>query len=150
LCGLTIGSIILGVSFTKAFAQKPSDSISSRINTNSIKTDNDSILFYDVISKEKMPLSPGGERRMLDFIHRSIKYPEKALKERTQGTVLIRFLLTTEGKVGKIEVSHSLSLECDMEAKRIIKSLQEFIPVIQNGKNARVWFTIPITFKLKK
>lgn len=39
--------------------------------------------------------------------------------------------------------------ELDAEALRVVRSLPAFTPGEMNGKAVAVWYTIPITFKLK-
>ena len=38
--------------------------------------------------------------------------------------------------------------DLDKEAVRVVKSLPKFVPGKMNGQSVRVWFTLPITFKL--
>lgn len=39
--------------------------------------------------------------------------------------------------------------DCEAEAVRVVKSLPRFIPGKQQGKPVRVWFTLPIIFRLQ-
>ncbi len=102
---------------------------------------------YQVI--EQMPLFPGGDKEMLNFISRNIKYPVSAFRNGIQGKVILRFVVSKTGKVVRVEVIRSLSPECDKEAIRVIELLPDFIPGKLNGENVSVWYTMPITFKLQ-
>lgn len=102
---------------------------------------------YQVV--EQMPQFPGGEKSLLNFINQNVRYPVMAQQNGIQGTVIIRFVVSTSGKVKKVEVIRSLNRDCDNEAVRVIKLLPDFIPGKQNGVNVAVWYTLPIRFKLQ-
>ena len=99
---------------------------------------------------EQMPQYPGGETELLNFISKNLKYPESAIKNKIQGKVTMRFVVTESGEVDKVEVLRSLQADCDKEAIRVVKSLPKFIPGKQSGKLVSVWYTLPVNFKLPK
>jgi len=99
---------------------------------------------------EQMPQFPGGESALLNFVYKNLEYPESAIKDKIQGKVIIRFVVTESGEINKVEVIRSLQPDCDKEAIRVIKLLQKFIPGKRDGKPTKIWFTIPINFKLEK
>ncbi|MDP4238975.1 MAG: energy transducer TonB [Bacteroidota bacterium] len=102
---------------------------------------------YTVI--EQMPQFPGGESELLSYIGKNLKYPVIAQENGIQGKVIVRFVVTKNGSVDKVEVVRQLDPACDKEAIRVIRSLPKFIPGKQNGVNVSVWYTLPITFKLE-
>ena len=102
---------------------------------------------YSVI--EQMPQFPGGEAELLGYIGKNLKYPVIAQENGIQGKVIVRFVVTKNGSVDKVEVVRQLDPACDREAIRVIRSLPKFIPGKQNGVNVSVWYTLPITFKLE-
>jgi len=102
---------------------------------------------YNVI--EQMPVFPGGESELLGYIGKNLKYPIIAQENGIQGKVIVRFVVTKNGSVDKVEVVRQLDPACDREAIRVIRSLPKFIPGKQNGVNVSVWYTLPITFKLE-
>ena len=102
---------------------------------------------YDVV--EQMPQFPGGETALLANIGQNLKYPTIAQENGIQGRVIVRFLVGTDGSISNVQILRSLDPACDKEAIRLIKSLPKFIPAKQNGVNVAVWYTLPITFKLK-
>jgi len=105
-------------------------------------------LVYCYVS-EQMPQYPGGEEELLNFISRNLKYPKEAILNKIQGKVMVRFVITEKGDVEKVEVIRSLYPACDQEAVRIVKSFSKFTPGKQNGRPAKVWYTIPISFKIE-
>lgn len=99
-------------------------------------------------SVEKMPEYPGGDKALMDFFFRNIRYPASAVEKKIQGRVTLRFVVNKTGNVENIEVIRGLNEACDAEAIRVIKLMPKWIPGVQKGENVSVYFTVPILFKL--
>jgi protein TonB len=97
---------------------------------------------------EQMPEFPGGEKELLNYICKNLQYPTISQEMGVQGKVILRFVVSKNGMVDKVEVLRALDEACNNEAIRVVKTLPKFIPGKQNGTNVSVWFTLPITFKL--
>ena len=93
------------------------------------------------------PYYPGGQDAITAFVRENMKYPEAALKNKTEGTVVLRYDINHKGKVTDAKVLPSLGHGCDEEAIRLIKQLEFIAPKNRGGK---VLFhkTIQIHFKL--
>ena len=102
----------------------------------------------DVPDGFEPPMFPGGERALMEFLKENVKYPPMAAKRKTQGKVVMTFVVDKTGKVTEIKVAKSVDIYLDTEAMRVCKLLPNFIPARQNGEPVSVWFTLPITFKL--
>lgn len=100
--------------------------------------------------KAKMPVFEGGEQRLITYISTFLKYPDDAVKNNIQGTVLVEFMITTTGKVTNAKVLKGLSPSCDTEAVRVVSSMPDWIPGEYKGKPVNVIFKIPIAFKFKR
>ena len=98
---------------------------------------------------EQMPVFPGGEQELLNYIGKNLRYPVIDQENNVQGKVILRFVVTKTGLVDKVEILRSLSHSSDNEAIRVVKSLPRFIPGKQNGRTVSVWYTLPVTFKLE-
>jgi TonB family protein len=92
---------------------------------------------------------PGGEREMMMYLGRNIKYPTAASKKNVSGTVLISFEVGKHGNISKPEVVKGLGYGLDDEAVRVVWNMPKWIPAKQNGENVAVQYTIPIQFKLE-
>ena len=99
---------------------------------------------------EQMPQFPGGDRELLSFIAKNLRYPTIAQENGIQGKVFVRFVVSATGDVKDVKVMRSLDPYCDKEAIRVIQSLPKWIPGKQNGRNVPVYYTVPITFKLQQ
>src|SRR5450759_2712764 len=98
---------------------------------------------------EEMPMFPGGDRALLDYISENTIYPEASKAQNIQGRVIIRFCVTAKGGVSLVSVIKGVAPELDAEAVRVVKTLPTFNPGKQGGKPVPVWYMVPITFTLK-
>ena len=88
---------------------------------------------------EQMPQFPGGDRELLSFIAKNLRYPTIAQENGIQGKVFVRFVVSATGDVKDVKVMRSLDPYCDKEAIRVIQSLPKWIPGKQNGRNVPVY-----------
>lgn len=118
-----------------------------------LETTNVDGIAKDSIKKDAQPdmsaQFPGGERALISFIAKNVVYPEVALKNDIQGTVIVRFLIKKNGKPSKFSVVKSLSKECDAEALRVAKLLPRFTPARKDGKAVPIYFKLPVRFILR-
>ena len=98
---------------------------------------------------EEMPMFPGGDRALLDYISEYTIYPEASKAQNIQGRVIIRFCVTAKGGVSLVSVLKGVAPELDAEAVRVVKTIPTFNPGKQGGKTVPVWYMVPITFTLK-
>lgn len=99
---------------------------------------------------EVMPVFPGGEGELMKYIANNLKYPEDAIKKKIQGKVICRFIVTELGEISEVTVLRSLDASVDDEAIKVLKQMPKWTPGQQNGKNSKVYYVLPITFKLPK
>jgi periplasmic protein TonB len=96
-----------------------------------------------------MPMFPGGDAALLNYVAVNTKYPETAKKQNIQGKVIIRFCVNPDGGVSLASVLKGVSPDLDAEALRVVNSLPSFKPGRQAGKPVPVWYMVPISFSLK-
>ncbi|MBR5085785.1 MAG: energy transducer TonB [Muribaculaceae bacterium] len=102
------------------------------------------------MSAATMPEFHGGEKALIKYINKHIKYPRYAQDNNIQGKVVVQFVVEKDGSIGEVKIARSVDKDLDAEAKRVCKSLPKFRPGKNaNGDSVRVWYTIPITFKLQ-
>ena len=97
---------------------------------------------------EQMPQLPGGggQRGIVDAIVKNIEYPELAPDARQEGRVLVKFIVSSEGKVRDIELVKGLAPAYDAAVVAAIQQLPTFVPGKQSGKPVSVSFTVPVLF----
>jgi periplasmic protein TonB len=98
---------------------------------------------------EEMPMFPGGEVALLQYIADHTQYPEVAKENNVQGKVIVRFCVTSKGGVDKVSILKGVDPELDKEAIRVVQTLPAFKPGKQGGKPVPVWYMVPINFTLK-
>ena len=100
-------------------------------------------------SVEQMPQFPGGDAALMEYIESHIQYPPTYAEIHVQGKVVVQFVVDKTGEIGEVKVVRSVDKDLDDEAVRVVKTLPKFIPGRQNGQAVSVWYTLPVTFKLK-
>ena len=114
---------------------------------------------------EDMPLFPGcsdeadeklrkecSNQKLLEFIYKNIEYPAVAKDNHIEGTVVLKFVIDEKGKVDKITILKDIGANCGQEAVRVVKLMNEqniiWEPGRQRGRAVKVWFMLPVKFKL--
>ncbi|RQO31757.1 hypothetical protein DBR32_07375 [Taibaiella sp. KBW10] len=100
-------------------------------------------------SVEQMPEFPGGANAMNQFLQKNIRYPKEAVEAKIQGKVFLKFVVTEMGEITNVTVVRSVDRILDREALRVVKSMPKWKPGKQNGKSVRVYYTLPISFKMQ-
>jgi len=131
--------------------QKVAPSKSQNISKSTIQTDAQTIKkedkeIYKMV--EKMPQFPGGDKALLTYISRNIKYPADAHLNGIQGRIIVQYVVTKSGKVEQAKILRGLYPSIDAEGLRVVNSLPDWIPGEQNGKKVAVYYALPLTFKL--
>ncbi len=103
-----------------------------------------------VTAAEKMPQYIGGnDAAMMNFLAENLRYPESAIKDSIQGRVVVRFIVAKTGDVSDVEILRKVDPAIDQEAERVVKLLK-FTPGEVGGKPVDCFYTLPVTFRLKK
>lgn len=97
---------------------------------------------------EELPEYPGGMVEFMKWLTANLKYPDKALKQKIKGKVMISFIVNKDGKVSDIKLVKSVNRLLDEEALRVAKLMPDWKPGIENGKPCRTMIAIPIVFEI--
>jgi len=103
-------------------------------------------LFFDVVDTPPSPV--GGFEAWSRHLSENLTYPTSARMKGIQGTVLVSFIVNTDGTIEGIELVQGIGGGCDEEAIRIIKSSPSWTPGMIKGKAVRTRMKIPIGFRL--
>ena len=102
---------------------------------------------YDQV--EVKPEFPGGMPALVKYLQENIKYPSAALAEKAQGKAFVRFVVEKDGSITNTEIIKSTgNIYLDKEALRVASNMPKWKPGMQQGKPVRVFFMLPISFKL--
>jgi TonB family protein len=94
---------------------------------------------------EQMPEFPGDINK---YLSTNLRYPAEAAQKDIQGRVVVRFIVQEDGSIDQATVVRGIGGGCDEEALRVVKAMPRWKPGKQNGKPVKVYFTLPISFKL--
>lgn len=94
---------------------------------------------------------PGGFAAWLRYLNKNFHYPEDALANEIQGTVVVQFIVDRDGVVSDVEaVSGPETGGLKQEAIRVIRQSGKWIPAIQNGRQVKSYKKQPVIFKLEQ
>ncbi len=92
-----------------------------------------------------------GQKKLIETLQKTIKYPAKAIDDKVNGTVLHSFVIEADGTMSNLELVKSVTPECDAAAYHAIVDLMEISgpwePGTLDGKPAAVRYTLPIRFQ---
>ncbi|MBZ5859456.1 energy transducer TonB [Flavihumibacter profundi] len=91
---------------------------------------------------------PGGASAWQRYLNKSLHYPQEAIDQEVQGTVVVQFIVDKAGMVSDVEAI-SGPQELREEAVRVIKKSGQWTPAVQNGRQVKSYKKQPITFKLE-
>jgi TonB family protein len=83
----------------------------------------------------------------LSEVRERIVYPEAAVEDNVQGTVVARVLIDTAGKYVRHRLVKSVAPDIDAAVEEVLSDLR-FTPAIQDGKPVMFWLNLPFPFKL--
>ena len=102
---------------------------------------------------EVMPEYPGGAKELMNYLSKSLKYPEKA--KDAAARVIVTFVVEDDGNISNIktvyfksenEISEEAKNALIEESERVVSNMPNWTPGKQNGENVAVNFTLPITY----
>ncbi|MDB5285563.1 MAG: hypothetical protein JWR05_512 [Mucilaginibacter sp.] len=99
---------------------------------------------------EQSPSFLGGDVEFQNYVVKNVRYPAKARENKTQGRVIVTFVVEPDGSLTNARVVRGIGDGADEEALRVIKASPKWLPGIQNGRKVRVQYTVPIQFSLAK
>jgi periplasmic protein TonB len=92
---------------------------------------------------------PGGLEGWKEFLQNNLRYPSFAVRERIQGTVILQFIVCSDGTVCDIEAV-SGPIELRQSAINALKKTPNWKPAIQDGQNVRSYKKQPIIYSLQR
>lgn len=111
-------------------------------------TDEDEDIDYVYKIVEKKAEFPGGQRKLMEYLKKNVKYPKLALDKSIEGRVLVKFTIKKDGTIDDIRVIKGVDSILDEEAIRVVKNMPKWIPAQHNGKDVSSTFILPISFRL--
>lgn len=107
---------------------------------------NDKVLHFRVV--EEMPEFPGGMVAFMKWLTQNLHYPPQAKQQKQQGTVVVSFVINTDGSVSNARLVRPRHALLDREAMRVLRMMPAWKPGQDHGKPCRTLVCIPIEFKI--
>lgn len=98
-------------------------------------------------SPEIMPEYPGGEDALIKFLSSNLIYPQYAMENEIEGTVLAQFVICEDGSLCDLKFIDSNNTSLHKATYEVLSNMPNWTPGSKNGKNVRVMYTLPVTFK---
>ena len=95
-----------------------------------------------------LPQFNGGLSGFSSYLSSNLTYPKEAKEAGVQGRVYLSFVVEKDGKLTDVKVIRGVGSGLDEEALRVMQRSPKWIPGEQRGRLVRVFYTIPIFFKL--
>ena len=138
-------SYMMPLTFKLTEGQPAKPSKKADTNKPDMKPDKNGV--YQIV--EEMPVFPGGEQALMDYVSKNVVYPKEAQEKGISGRVFVGFIVEKDGSVSDVKVLRGIGGGCDEEAVRVISGLPKWKPGKQEGKPVRVSYQMPINFKLQ-
>jgi len=101
------------------------------------------------IDKQPKPQFSAEVLNFPTFLAKNIEYPEAAFKQNVAGTVKLKFVIETSGRVSNILVVNAVGGGCTEEAIRVLK-LIKWMPGIKDHYAVRTIMPLEMTFDIAK
>jgi TonB family protein len=116
--------------------------IAARIND--VGKDGNSI--FDIT--EVQPNPPGGMQGWNKYLQENLTYPAEARSKGIEGTVIVVFVINSDGSVSNPEILRGIGGGADEEALRVVKNSPDWSPAKQKDQVVNSRMRLPIRFKL--
>lgn len=110
----------------------------------------DVVSFYDCDDRPLFSNNADPRYFLREWVYHYLKYPQAAVRNGIQGTVMVQFIIEKDGKVTDVKVVKGVDPELDEEAVRVIQASPKWKPGRMGGNKVRSALTLPIEFRLEK
>ncbi|MDG1276490.1 MAG: energy transducer TonB [Algoriphagus sp.] len=90
----------------------------------------------------------GGMDAWYAYLKKNLIYPSQARRMGIEGSVIVRFVVNTDGTIEDVEVLRSIGGGCDEIAMKVIANSPAWNPGIIKDRPVRSRMTMPIRFRL--
>ena len=113
-----------------------------------VKAQSDSIPKEIYSFVQEMPRFPFGEDSMNRFIANHLIYPKAAKTNKTEGTVVIQFVVDKDGSLVDYKILRDIGDGCGQAVLDVLKKMPSWISGKQRDKKVAVFVTLPVVFTL--
>ena len=110
----------------------------------------DVVSFYDCDERPLFSNNADPRHFLKEWVYHYLRYPQSAVRDGVQGTVMVQFIIEKDGKVSDVRVVKGVDPELDEEAVRVIAASPKWKPGKMGGNRVRSSLTVPVEFRLEK
>jgi protein TonB len=107
--------------------------------------DEPTVAFPEIMSEY-----PGGESALRKFLLANMNYPAQAKDFGLEGTVYIKFTVSSAGVVKDVQIERGVDPLLDHEAIRVVSMMPDWIPAQQGIRKVATYIHLPVKFSLRK
>ena len=90
----------------------------------------------------------GGLAEFIAYLQKNVVYPPKALEQKVEGTVYVKFTVGLDGTIENAEVSKGFGYGCEEAAVKVVMGAPKWIPAVEKGKIVKQIMIVPVKFRL--
>ena len=96
---------------------------------------------------QQIPEFPGGMSAFTKWLTRNLRYPEQSQRYKTQGMVVVSFVVNKDGTASDIKIEKSAEARLDAEVIRVMKLMPKWQPGMQDNQPCRTILVVPVSFR---
>ncbi len=112
--------------------------------------DGKTVPYFDCDQRPQFFGSSDPRHFLKEWVYQYLKYPQAAIRNGIQGTVMVQFVIEEDGKVTDVKVVKGVDEELDAEAIKVVSASPKWKPGKVGGSKVRASLTLPIEFRLEK
>ncbi len=101
-----------------------------------------------LVVMEQLPEFPGGASAFMKWITANVKYPRRAQDLKIEGSVVVSFIVDTEGNPTMMKLEKSTNPMLGSFVLGVMRNMPKWKPGVQNGKICPAMIRVPINFEL--
>ena len=99
---------------------------------------------------ETMPTFQGGDLNTFrNWVQSNVRFPQIALENGIQGTVVLSFVIEKDGSLTNIQVLRTPDRSLAEEATRVLQKSPKWTPGKQRNQVVRVKYNLPVVFRVQ-
>lgn len=104
------------------------------------------VLSFRVV--ESLPEFPGGMGAFVKWLTDNLRYPSSARKSKTEGRVVISFVVNRDGTVSDLSAAAGADARFVREALRVFGMMPQWKPGKDGGEVCRTMMVVPVVFAM--
>ena len=140
------------INATSCIAQEditPADTTSIRQNSAADEQEQKTEAIPFQLVETKPSFDGGDSNKFIKWVNSQLQYPESLKDSDVTGRVVVKFIITEDGKVTEATVVRGLHEDLDKEALRVVSMSPDWTPGRQEDKPVPVMYSIPVLFQIR-